>query len=461
MGKLKLSYYTIPVKLESEENKYLLVHGYTGAIDIVDGNIWHQMKNFPNDSHLSTETIQLLQKRGYLTMKSKEEELEYVIKLAHLLHQAQSKLYKSFGFIVSYNCNFRCPYCFENEISHHGNQWSKQVFTKEMVDKAYDAILKIEPRHELHFKQLLLFGGEPLLRENKEIVKYIVLKGARLGYTFKVITNGYDIDYFDDILSPNYFCNVQITLDGNKEHHNNRRFHYLEGESYDKIINNIGILLEKDINVIVKINTDINNFHDFNILKDQFEVLGYNKNPHFEMRTSFLREFEFNKNTSDNIEYLPSIAAFNKKYHAEYKEEMNCPDFYIYKSFYSYLKNKTCCHLLSASCASHYGSFLFDPKGDIYPCFEIIGKKEHVIGSYRNEDIQWTEVRNHWFEKNIGNLVACKECKHALLCGGPCLARIKHTKEGFNSFYCDNFKTIFPLSINKAYIAYKKQSTFH
>lgn len=189
MGKLKLSYYTIPVKLESEENKYLLVHGYTGAIDIVDGNIWHQMKNFPNDSHLSTETIQLLQKRGYLTMKSKEEELEYVIKLAHLLHQAQSKLYKSFGFIVSYNCNFRCPYCFENEISHHGNQWSKQVFTKEMVDKAYDAILKIEPRHELHFKQLLLFGGEPLLRENKEIVKYIVLKGARLGYTFKVITN--------------------------------------------------------------------------------------------------------------------------------------------------------------------------------------------------------------------------------------------------------------------------------
>ena len=40
MENIHLSYYTIPVKLEDEENKYLLVHGYTGAIDIVDGSIW-------------------------------------------------------------------------------------------------------------------------------------------------------------------------------------------------------------------------------------------------------------------------------------------------------------------------------------------------------------------------------------------------------------------------------------
>ena len=41
---MHLSYYTIPVKLEDEENKYLLVHGYTGAIDIVDGSIWKELK---------------------------------------------------------------------------------------------------------------------------------------------------------------------------------------------------------------------------------------------------------------------------------------------------------------------------------------------------------------------------------------------------------------------------------
>ena len=40
MEKLRLSSYTIPVRLEGNEGKYMLVHGYTGAIDIVEGNIW-------------------------------------------------------------------------------------------------------------------------------------------------------------------------------------------------------------------------------------------------------------------------------------------------------------------------------------------------------------------------------------------------------------------------------------
>ena len=32
---LRTSSYIIPVKLEKEKGKYLLIHGYTGAIDVV------------------------------------------------------------------------------------------------------------------------------------------------------------------------------------------------------------------------------------------------------------------------------------------------------------------------------------------------------------------------------------------------------------------------------------------
>lgn len=458
MDALRTSSYIIPVKLESEKGKYMLVHGYTGAIDIIDENIWNQIKKFPSNSHLSSETIQLLFNRGYLTVKSDKEEKKYVIDLAHKLHQAQGKLHKSFGFIVSYNCNFRCPYCFENKISEHGKQWSKQVFTKELVDKAYNSIFKIQPRKELHFKQILLFGGEPLLRENKEIVKYIVLKGADLGYTFKVITNGYDIDYFDDILSDKYFSFFQITLDGNKDHHNTRRFHHIEGNSFDKIISNIGILLKRGIYVLVKVNTDNKNFHDFNFLKEEFERLGYDQNPNFELKSSFLRKFDYNANATDDIDYISSIATLNKKHIEEYDGKIYSHDFGIYHQFYSYLKNKSRCRLYAASCSSQYGSFLFDPKGDIYTCLEIVGREEFVIGSYNKNDIEWTEVHEHWFNRNIGNLEGCKECKYALLCGGPCLARITHTKDGFNSVYCDRYKSIFPLSVNKAYTAYKNNN---
>ena len=117
MKDLRLSSYTIPVKLEAEEDKYFLVHGYTGAIDIVEGECWRQIEHFSSNNNLSAETIDTLQKRGYLTTRTLEEEHQYVWKIANVLHQIQAKMYKSWGFIITYNCNFRCPYCFENSIS--------------------------------------------------------------------------------------------------------------------------------------------------------------------------------------------------------------------------------------------------------------------------------------------------------------------------------------------------------
>lgn len=455
MNQLKLSYYTIPVKLECEQDRYLLTHGYTGAIDIVDGNVWRQMEDFSSESTLPEQSVQFLEKRGYLTNRSREEEFQYVARFAHMLHEAQTKLHKTFGFIVSYDCNFRCPYCFENAISNHGKQWSKSVFTKEMVDKAYAAMEKIEPRKELHYKNIFLYGGEPLLRENKKIVEYIVLKGHQLGYKFKVISNGYDIDYFEEILSPDYFTFVQITLDGNKENHNCRRFHYQEGDTFDKIISNIGVLLRKGIDVSVRVNTDKNNFLDLDLLNELFERIGFASNPHFKIYSSIIRKYKENEDTDGCIDYM-SIDTFNKQHQETYNDEIIHQDFAIYRRYLSYLKNKSRCHLYSAGCASQYGCYLFDPYGDIFTCLETVGIKEQIIGHYLKEDLEWTEMRKHWFNRNVGNAPNCKICKFALLCGGGCLARAVHTKDGFLSSHCFKFRTVYPLSVNRAYSAYKK-----
>lgn len=455
MDQLRLSYYTIPVKLDIEEDKYLLTHSYTGAIDIIDEDVWKEMENYSSTSSLPEEAVEYLQKRGYLTTRTKEEEIEYVKKLAQLLHRAQSKLYKSFGFIVSYDCNFRCSYCFENVISNHGKQWSKLAFTKEMVDKAYEAMIKIEPRRELHYKNILLYGGEPFLRQNKEVVEYIVLKGYQLGYTFKVISNGYDIDYFENILSSEYFTFFQITLDGDKDNHNSRRFHYEEGDSFQKIINNIGILLKKNIDVSVRVNTDNNNFHDYKSLNKLFKELGYSSNPHFKIYFSMLRKYNENDNCDVDINYF-SMDNFNKQHQKAHNEEIDYQDFNIYKHYLSYLKNGSRCRLYSACCSAQYGSYLLDPAGDIFTCLETVGKNDQVIGHYMNENPEWTEVRKHWFERNIGNALNCQYCKYALLCGGGCLARSEHTKDGFKASVCYKFKTVYPLSVNRAYSAYKK-----
>ena len=449
---LRLSSYTISVKLEAEEDKFFLVHGYTGAIDIVEGECWRQIEHFSSDNNLSAETIDTLQKRGYLTTRTLEEEHQYVWKIANVLHQIQAKMYKSWGFIITYNCNFRCPYCFENSISQNGKAWTGKTFTKEMVDNAFLAMSKIESERELHNNEILLYGGEPFLRNNKEVVSYIIKKGIDNNYKFKVISNGYDLDFYADILSAEYFTSFQITIDGDKTYHNKRKRHIVEGETFDKVIHNIGLLLSKSIQVFVRVNIDENNFQDLNRLKKMFSENGFYSNPCFHLNPALI----LNTNSVQDCE---DVKFLNNKDFLQLLEDKSLnllkgQDFNIEEMFYSCLKKKTCYQLRSTICPSQYGTYLFDPCGDIYSCLEFVGRKQHSIGRYK-ENIEWLKEKEYWQSRNISNMSSCKVCKYALICGGQCLARTRYTKEiGFEVTKCKQYYVQVPRSINIAYNKY-------
>jgi uncharacterized protein len=219
-NKYRFSSYTISVDLENTDNKVMLVHGYTGAIDISNKTIVSFLKSnkffSKENAPFSDNTWDRLLSRGYITTKTKEEELAYVARMANTYHR-HNKLFSNFVFIPSYNCNFRCPYCVETKISKMGEQWSKRTFTKEMVDKAFKAIDEVAPYIQFNLKEILFYGGEPLLKENRDIIKYMVEKGHSSGYKFKAITNGYDLKHFKELLSENLIYTLQITVDGTKK----------------------------------------------------------------------------------------------------------------------------------------------------------------------------------------------------------------------------------------------------
>ena len=114
-----------------------------------------------------------------------------------------------------------------------------------MVDKAFHAMEFIRPHKELRKEVITLYGGEPFLKENRAIINYIVSEGRKRGYYFDAATNGYDLDAFADILSPDIFTRLQITMDGMKDMHNLRRIHYQCDTTFDKIVSNIRMVLEK------------------------------------------------------------------------------------------------------------------------------------------------------------------------------------------------------------------------
>ena len=97
MENYRLSSYAIFTKLKDTEDKYMLVHGYTGAIDIATESIVSCLKSNaqllqPSNCSFSENTFHALVKRGYITNKTFEDEIEYVGDLAELFHKKDKEL---------------------------------------------------------------------------------------------------------------------------------------------------------------------------------------------------------------------------------------------------------------------------------------------------------------------------------------------------------------------------------
>lgn len=65
METLRTSSYMIPVKLESEKGKYMLIHGYTGAMDIVSESIVLYLKNNEIKKNFKSDITSFTEERIY------------------------------------------------------------------------------------------------------------------------------------------------------------------------------------------------------------------------------------------------------------------------------------------------------------------------------------------------------------------------------------------------------------
>ena len=416
---LRTSSYLIPVKLESEPDKYMLIHGYTGAIDIATESLVLEMLN-GNINSIPHEAIPFLRKRGYLTDKTKEEEISYVERMAHALHERDKILDKCFTWVVTYNCNFRCPYCFENREIKDSSKGI--VFTRELVDRTFNAMKEIEPRMQLQSPIITLYGGEPLLKGNRDIVEYIVQEGKKRGYKFHAITNGYDLDSYIDLLAPDLICQLQITIDGTKEHHNQKRKHFEDSNSFDKIISNIQLIFTKhlDVDIHIRINVDNDNWNDWSDLRSYFTEIGFLSHNNFKMYTALT--FDNNEvRSNDEVRFLSEseyVGKLKKTNTISFCSGYNS----VYRRIKSAFVSKKSIPLSVVHCSAQTGGYVFTPLKEIYPCWEVVGNKNFQIGFIGNDSIRWNKNElEKWHSYNISSS-SCKRCKYAFLCGGVCLA---------------------------------------
>jgi len=388
------------------DSNWLMINSLRGTMDELDSSTFEKITCWKKDdkitigSEADKELVENLKLRGYLVKDEKEENefRENILKELRKVHAQDRLKCKHVTFVMTYDCNFRCPYCFEGDVCLKQN-----VITPEMIDEAFSLVGK-------DVEGICLFGGEPLLPKTKDSIKYIVSKMPDKSYS--IFTNGYYIDEFIDILKTLKIDHITITLDGFEDTHNSKRPLAGGGATYQKVLSGITTCLTHGISTRIRINVEKDNFYEGVRLQEMltekfaefsglvaFEMtphMGYTNEAKNDMMTEiFCSDVEhgYEKRVRRNRQLSgmsPIIRAIS----------LGAP----MKPLYSF-------------CYAHENKLAFDPYGNIFTCFVTVGKDELAAGKYY-PDVKFFD--NSILNRNIDKIPQCRECIYAFLCGGGC-----------------------------------------
>jgi uncharacterized protein len=479
-GELRTSSYIIYVDLPQNDSDMLIVHGYTGAFDKVSRRVatflrakedrrapkplygdWAPSPEPAEAADLPERYEQVLLQRGYLTHLSREQELQRFRLLADEIHaQAQSP---SYVLMPTYDCNLRCFYCFQDHMRTNPDfSYLLKRMTHPMVDRIFDAMPNIEANHGIspedgYLRPITLFGGEPLLRENRDLIEHI-LQRARQGGTqsCSVVTNGTDLDAYADLLGPGGLAALQITLDGVPVEHDQRRV-YPDGRgSFDRIARNITLALDRDATVSVRLNIDRNNIGDLPSLAQVFVGHGWDERPRFRAYATVLvaaNDKTDRRTTFSSWELDQELAKLQAEHPGMAVIEPKDSD--IRRRARSVFGGAHA-SLQTTFCSAHSGMYVIDRFGDMYACWERTGNSKTRIGRINpDSSVEVNEPYSAlWRGRSVTSNPVCRQCRYALYCGGGCAVHAEGRKGTLDANYCDGYAFRFRAMVAEAYSEY-------
>lgn len=404
------------IGVDLEDGKYLLINSLNGLMDKVGEPVvniikkWREVDGITPENDFEVSLYNALQSKGYLVNSRAEEEAKKndIIKVLRENHQANADICKAMTFILTYDCNFRCPYCYECDVAA-----KKAVMTPEQIDAALEFAGD-------SLQAIGLFGGEPLMPSCRPSLEYLISKTP--GKKYHIITNGYYLLEFYDLLSSLDIMKIIVTLDGEEEDHNKRRF--LEGgrPTFQKIMQGVEHYLDASMPICIRMNLDDSNFEAGNRLR---ESLLERFAKHGELLT-----FEMSSMLSAGYDDETNIweALYEKDAHLDNDERLRQNQLlsrsdHIINAFTQGTKLSPTYSFCYAHASNKY---LVDPYGHIYPCLVSVGKEELAIGTYYPE-VKFKENSIH--NRNIESIPKCRNCEYSLLCGGGCPLRLPSYKD--------------------------------
>lgn len=435
------------VKTKVNQEEYIYINTLNGGIDIIEAEADDVLEKWKKygircETSYDKDIYDFMIQRGYILDEDRAKKIkeDMYIRLRKEMKYRQENI-ESITLALTYDCNFNCFYCYENDNSEFSEIMPKTM-TKEMVDRIYKM-------YGNKLKSVGLFGGEPLLLKNFELVEYILNKRDDLSY--HIITNGYYLEEFIPILKDKKIKYIQVTVDGPKEKHDKRRTLLDTSPTFEKIMRGISKSLDNGIPIKIRMNVDDSNYHEairfrevlMNRYRNHEKILSFEVSSLFQ--SDCVKKFEFfQKMYEKDVKPGENNKANMRKNEILYKA-LPIINFFLgedkYKPKYVF-------------CDANLGRRIFDPNGDIYTCTLALGKRELALGKYYPE--YKLDHKENWLNRTIEEIEGCRECSKALLCGGGCPLFAYNRTGSFNNIACYQTKLCLEKILPIVYDKYKK-----
>lgn len=476
---LRTSSYTIFVDLPEMPEYVLLVHGYTGANDRVSRSVADYLKSIaprpakPLHGEWSDEegattalppsdgTLHALARRGYLTEKSVAEEEGYFARISKVLHRQKANSAATYIIMPTYSCNLRCGYCFQDYMrTNPAFQHLLTGMTPALVDRIFDAMPALEAERASSDgpRSIGLFGGEPLLAENRPAVEHIVRRAHAMGPTrLWAVSNATELEAYEDLLGPGGIGSVQVTLDGPPREHDRRRIHADGSGTFDEIARNIDLCLQSQVSIVIRLNLDRLNISDVPELAAEMDRRGWAGHPRFSVYAAPIRPANDKTDratTFDSWELDQALAALHEE--EPVTSIVGRQDSAITARARRLFDSRgdAIPEFRTSFCTAHTTMYIFDAFGDIYACWERTGDSRIRIGQVTEDArIELSGGMNKlWRTRTVASNPTCRKCKYAMHCGGGCAVLAEADTGRFHSNHCDGYAERFRHAVAQAFM---------
>ncbi len=483
---IRTSSYTIYVDLPGSSDEMLLVHGYTGAYDRVSKRVatflrsrepshapkplygdWSPERNLDGTPvELSDESMAILEKRGYLVRLTVEEEESLFVKLAARHHQTAVTNAPGYVIMPTYQCNLRCPYCFQDHMrTDPRNAHLLQSIDLTMANRILAGMDTIDAAHGMtpdRKRSITFFGGEPLLAYNRPIIEHLINGVLKRGKaSFMAVTNATEIDGYMDLMSPEMLSLLQITIDGPPAEHDRRRIYPDGSGSFAKIAANIAQVLERGTQVSVRMNIDRNNIETLPTLMESFREHGFLGHKLFRSYVAPIHggNGHVDEKTTYNSWQLGRAMEKLREAHPELASIGMSDDMLQNQARQVFNKIGTGRPMFrTAFCGAHSTMYVIDSFGDIYACWERTGDPSQRIGRIEDEGrvLMKRSLMERWRGRSVVSNSTCRKCRYATSCGGGCAVLAEEASGDAYTNHCDGFAKRFRSSVAEAFQEYMR-----